>query len=747
MILRRARCIEVGLLLAAIGSVHAEQCATFLPMLERSRCAQQADALFWKNQPDGGEPVALPKDAWDEQLTDPALLRAVPMQGQAEFRFSGKGAYVLEVFLAERAERPSSFVLLAGGAVADARQEILPGPERLRPGGRNRYLNLVATVEGPTTLTIATPSRAWGLVGLRWTERQEFETFRVAALRRQLKRRLSEPFFGIGERGASLRAAHIEQLGLRLVESRNLAARREGLHAQARAMYWRAAENHEPREVQRAAALIEELLRTNPDDPLIRQMASAGCLRQNTPREQIGGRYCAALEPVPWSIELPASPDAAPAWAANQRRLMHRTEAITRWWVEKRQRENGELGGGWGDDVEILRQWGPLALGFGSEVAARGIRRLADGIWRSDEMLDGYSRSVSDVEHSSEPATDTQPLRAALDPGDHEVRRRLAATAACAYNWIAPGTDGHWRFQSSWFNCRTLDRSRARALDVHLNTRAIGPALWHAYLTRDPKLIELLASWGASWRHAQQQTAHGKPAGAFPPVLDAQTGDYLIRSQDWAKPQAEWDYFQWSAGAQMSLVALMSALHDLTGQEDWLQAARQGATLAAGPSSASPARTPLPSRPDEVLALMAREGEEAERRLGVNFEMFTSEALWTDRVYYPLPENYRWALFGGEAPRGDRYPNFAVTWGAAAGDVARAVLEAKPDQVALALYNFEPAAVEVPLRLWRLRPGRYQVRGLPGGPAPFVAGQLPHDLKLTIPPRKEVRVVIGFENQ
>jgi hypothetical protein len=746
MILRRTRCIEVGLLLAAVAALRAEQCATFLPMLDRSRCAQQAEALFWKNQPDGAASISLPADAWDEQLTDPALLRAVPVEGPAEFRFSGKGVYVLEVFLAEKAERPSSFVLLAGGTAADQRQEILPGPERLRPGGRNRFLNLVATIEGPTTITIATPSRSWALAGLRWTERQEFETFRVAALRRQLKRRLAEPFFGIGERGASLRAAHIEQLGFRLVESRNLAARREGLHAQTRAMYWRAAENHEPREVQRAAALIDELLRTNPDDPLIRQMASAGCLRQNTPREQIGGRYCAAVEPVPWSIDLPAASGPVPAWAANQRRLMRRTDAITRWWVEKRQRENGELGGGWGDDVEILRQWGPLALGFGSETAARGIRRLADGIWRSEEIRDGYSRTVSDVEHSSEPTTDTQPLRAALDPDDNEVRSRLAATAACAYNWIGPGADGRWRFQSSWFNCRTLDRSPARALDVHLNTRAIGPALWHAYLTRDPKMIELLARWGASWRHAQQQTAHGKPAGAFPPVLDAQTGEYLIRSGDWAKPQAEWDYFQWSVGAHMSLVALMSALHDLTGEEDWLQAATQGAEFAARQSGESAARRPFPSGAEAILAMMAQEGEEAERRLSVNFDMFTSEALWTDRVYYPLPENYRRALFGGEAPRGDRYPDFAVTWGAAAGEVARAVLEAAPDRVGLALYNFEPAAIETPLRLWRLRPGRYQVRGLPGGPTSFTIDRLPHDLKLAIPPRKEVRVVIGFES-
>lgn len=728
-------CILWLLAAGAPVPLRAERCATFQSLLENSRCTQQAEGLFWKNQPDNPEAVELPADTWDERLTDPALLRAVRVSGNAEFDFAAKGAYVIEVFLAERAPKPSSFVLLAGGQPADTRQEILPGPERLMPGGRSRYFSLVATIQGPTTLVIATDSPAYALAGVRWTERQEFESYRVSALRRQLQGRLNEPFFGIGERGASLRASHIEEIGMRLAESRNIAARREGLHAQARAAYWRAVENHQPREVARAGRLIADLLRAIPDDDRIRQMASAGCLRQNSPSERIDGGYCNDVAPVAWEIEVPPGPATAPPWALVQRRLMRRMDAITRWWVEKRQRENGELGGGWGDDVEILRQWGPQALGFGSEVAARGIRNLADGLWKSDEMLDGYSRHVSDVEHSSEPSTDTLPLRAALDPGDPQALTRLATAAACAYNWIAPGGDGRWRFQSSWFNCKTLDTRPERALDVHLNTRAMGPALWHAYLTRDPRMIELLSRWGESWRQAQQQTEHGKPAGIFPPVLESQTGGYLIRSSDWAKPRAEWDYFQWSPGSQRALAALMAALYDLTGVDDWAEAARAG--FAVAPDE------PFPDRPGEILAMLEKEGVETEKRLGVNFDMYTSEVLWTDRVYYPLPVNYRRALFGGEAPRGDRYPDFAVTWAPTQMEVARAVLQAAPDKLALALYSFEPQPAEIRLRTWRLRPGTYRLEGIEAGEQSLRIAGRPHELTLRLPPQRELRVLLS----
>jgi hypothetical protein len=89
-------------------------------------------------------------------------------------------------------------------------------------------------------------------------------------------------------------------------------------------------------------------------------------------------------------------------------------------------------------------------------------------------------------------------------------------------------------------------------------------------------------------------------------------------------------------------------------------------------------------------------------------------ARYTDRVYYPLPPQYRWRLFGGEAPRGDRYPLFAVTWPSLDAEVARAVLEQTPERLRLSLYSFKktkPCPVEV------LAPeaGRYEWRsGTPG---------------------------------
>jgi hypothetical protein len=343
-------------------------------------------------------------------------------------------------------------------------------------------------------------------------------------------------------------------------------------------------------------------------------------------------------------------------------------------------------------------------------------------------------------------------------------------------NWIARQPDGKWRFRGSWFNCAEFDSKPERAVDVHMNTRALGPALWHAYFTRDPKLIERIALWAESWVEAMRSTRHGKPAGIFPSAIRSPDGGYLIGSTRWDKPDVEWDYYQWSGNSQESMTALLLAVYDLTGDRRWLQAAGEtfrvmedcqaharlceeirgapGAFLdwrrLTGDSRYDRYFEYAANEQDEkgVLTSMARLARETERRLSHNFEMLTSEVLFTDRVYYQLPGVYRRHLFGGESPRGDRYPTFAVTWPSTGAEFARAVLEASVVSAKLRLYSFEAKPASVPVRLWRLAPGRYRWRSFDAEGKPLAGGSIelarsPGIIELPLPPRRELTVVIA----
>ena len=51
-------------------------------------------------------------------------------------------------------------------------------------------------------------------------------------------------------------------------------------------------------------------------------------------------------------------------WVGAQRTAVVGLLSVLRFWCQERQAPDGQLGGGWGDDVEVWRNWTPILLGF-----------------------------------------------------------------------------------------------------------------------------------------------------------------------------------------------------------------------------------------------------------------------------------------------------------------------------------------------------------------------------------------------
>lgn len=688
--------------------------------------------LVWLNRP--ALPALVPATmTLDPGLRLPEIRSAVVVAGTQRFRIENQGEFILEVFIQLSPAADSDLVLESGGRFLDSR--LLAAPLRMYPGAtRRRIWALSGVVRGREEFQLRSTYPEFLLVAARWTARQEFERDLAHALAERIRLMSADPFFeGLNQS----RAARLRQLGDLALHSNQPAVRQQGLLGAARGAYWQAAENHEPRDIRLAGELLDKTLAEMPANSVVRQMASSSCAWRNTGVAR--GMPCTPamqkVSGVPWEPSDKTDLSGAPRWAAAQWRLRARVEEITRYWVRERQRPNGELAGGWGDDVEILRQWGPIALGLGSAVAEEGIRRLALGVWNSGILKDGYNAGIEDVEHAAEPSSDTLPLLAAIAPFEEDSRRKLQIAAACAHNWIARQPDGQWRFRSSWFNCAQHDPAPQRAVDVHLNTRAMGPALWHAWLTRDPQLVALIARWGESWLAAMRSTAHGKPAGMIPAAIRSAGGDYLLGAR-WDKPDVEWDYFQWSRGSQESIAHLFQALHDMTGDAKWRDAARQA---FAAIDLALPEVAESPE--DALLDSLSLDMEQAASKLALDFDMYTREAIYTDRVYYALPVLLTTRLFGGGAPRGDRAPDFAVTWPPVSPRFARLVTASGSTTLRALLFSFENAPGEATLRLWRLKPGAYRWSAGSASGQLSIA-KLPADLKVPLPPRAQVRLIV-----
>ncbi len=735
-------------------------------------CAGSSAELVWLNAPASRQLAPIQKRSWDPPhcCWDPAVLdkpfsHGTAVTGDLEFEFRGEGRHLVEVFLYQPGGDRNRFFILEVEGQAEDKRATYATPQ----------FSLVGWVGKGQKFRIRSAGEKYVVAAVRWTPADTFERVHIPRLVKRGRVLLASPFLPDGTRRLPY---FVEQVFTRLHRSSNRDVSREGLLGEMRLVYWRLAEAAQESDFILLSELLAKGLKQMPEDTLFRQMASGACRGQNQPRmaERIPAMFpCEQVNPVPWAVDLPPMPPGAPAWAVAQRMLSARLEKLTTWWVEKRQRENGELGGGWGDDVEILRSWGPQALGFGSQVAAHGLRKLAEGLWRNGNIVDGYAKKISDSEHSAEDIADTQPLLAATFPEDPEIIARLKQTTACSENWLIRQPDGFWRFRGSWFNCSEFSPNPDHAIDVHYNVRAMGPALWYASLTRDPAVIERVVRWAESWLRALRSTDHGKPAGVIPPVLISSNGSYLVRSQHWDKPNAFWDYFHWSGYSQEGLTNLLLAVYDLTGEKKWLDAVGETFQVlehcGTFPRICSEIRqrpeafyewrrltgsarydAQFPNLPDtdatRALALMEGEAQKAVERIGYNFDLYTSEPMWTDRIPYGLlSAEYKSYLFGGDAPRGERYPTFAVTWPATKASFARAVLNTTGTSAELRLYSFEPQTVHIPVRLWRLQRGKYEWESSSVGREPsmrreFEFNRSAQKLELLLPPQEEVTIRI-----
>jgi hypothetical protein len=562
-------------LLGLIPQAALAGCYCFVEPLATSDCTRTQSELVWLNPVRLLERVSLPRLPYDRQIYDPALSQGLAVKGDLQFDLRAPGPQVVEIFLVTPPDDTHSFVLEAGGKPIDSRHEAVVSPAPPSPRDGMRMLTLMGVLNG--SFAVRSTATRYVISAIRWTPQKRFEEEVAPAWLDRTRQLSADPFF---EDLRAQRRDSLQQLYDRLALGSRAEIRREAVVGRARMAYWLAAENQEPRDIARADSLFREAFNLAPDDRILRQVISSSCSGRNVESGRMPyGGYCLQAEPVPWSVVVPPDAAGAPEWAVRQRRLAARLEAITRWWVERRQQSDGQIGGGWRSDAQILRQWGPQALGLGASVAATGIRRLADGIWASGLPANEDGSGVMDEGRSWEPLADAQSWMAALAPEDANVIARLRQAAE----------------------------------------HAKGPALWYAYFTGD---------------------------GAGDP----------------GRPEA--------AGQRSGSAADVSAF--------------------------------------DVTWAMTTQAGESESILARDFDMYTSEVIYPDRVYYPLSLDYTRYLFGGDAPRGDRYPAFAVTWPPAETAFARAVVAATSTALRLRLYSFETKPSTVQVRVWRLKPGKYR---------------------------------------
>jgi hypothetical protein len=446
----------------------------------------------------------------------------------------------------------------------------------------------------------------------------------------------------------------------------------------------------------------------------------------------------------------------APAWAGAVYEAFNREIDLGEWWIRNRQQPDGSLGGGWGDDVEILRTLGAFAsvCPDASPELMRGVRLLVDGVWNSGSIdrEAGYFAEVDDAEHGGEWTGDTLTSMTRLDHGNPVYIERAMKTGKLMRDlWMDHTPDGLFMMRSNYLGATGVGLEGTHN-DSRINFRCASPARSVLRYNRLPALQKLYLEWADTWWAAAMSTDRGKPRGVIPEEIGYPSG--IIggnNSPTWYEadhpPNTENGNWGGSGGYQNYIVDLFLLAHELTKDARYLEPLRLQAAYAekhlpasaresiyfregrlhaslweshppgspawiAGKLSTAPRQwqkiqerlKPKPASSEARVDLLATAAKEAEAEIeGARRRLphTTSEAMATDRVHFPGMKNAV-RIMTGAAEHGE---GSLVSYHGLGRQFAAAVLRADAIQVRVVVYNFDNADKEANLVCWTLRPG------------------------------------------
>jgi len=222
----------------------------------------------------------------------------------------------------------------------------------------------------------------------------------------------------------------------------------------------------------------------------------------------------------------------APEWALAERDCMARLRNWAYYWIDHQQ-PDGQFGGQYEDDVELVCGWPLLALAQDDAKVWQSLRLLAEGVWKSRPFLEqfGYDR-LTDVEHAAENISYSQPMMVVLDRDDPKWSQRCSrSTKTVAEYFLSRNQKGHLQFRSDFFGFdpRTLKpvtREKDRPFDIPEAAKALKPALYAVWATDDQRAKHVMLDYGRTWVDASEDVdGPGRIKGMLPHRIQWPSGE------------------------------------------------------------------------------------------------------------------------------------------------------------------------------------------------------------------------------
>ncbi|MEK6336219.1 MAG: LamG-like jellyroll fold domain-containing protein [Acidobacteriota bacterium] len=520
------------------------------------------------------------------------------------------------------------------------------------------------------------------------------------------------------------------------------------------------------------AMLIEERP-TNPKLNLYNRFAGdvTDLLRVN-PNHWLGQAYwydSNRTHPKP-AFTQPRPPEGVPLWAFRQVEQLKNLKQFVLWYIDHRQIENGEFGGGLSDDGDLTNVWpGTALMGSEPEKVKESLLRELDAFYEQGMFTNGLPAIQADELHSYEEGIQVLGQSLLLDYGDPKQLERAMETSRSVIKLTGVNNAGHRHFRTSYYNGNTMAVEEPWGWAKPSSILVLHPGMMLVDYNGNPQMKKIITELADGFLAHRRKNPNGDTrqsmAIRFADDQEAPNNRGNVAPVYWAAWKWTGDDrylrpFQ-DEGPRALETIPSNALDQLGLRQTWgnevAAMTKAGANRPANPNgqrlNVPPANNPavlhlawqVTGDKSFLESLYASQIESSALREYIN----TEGSLWIDRVDVPNAELQRARLGGLALVRNSLYPGHAVSWtfAAPAVDESAAILvpNATAQSLKIVAYNLNPGPVKTTMTAWDLAPGRWElVQGVdsnsddsPDGRTVTTTLELERSrsIEITLPPR------------
>lgn len=472
------------------------------------------------------------------------------------------------------------------------------------------------------------------------------------------------------------------------------------------------------------AFLVEEHTTSKRQGLYRRLYADISDLLKVDPDNQIGREYWGDITygSQGWpAFEQPKPTNGEPLWAFRQLEDLKLVSKFVNWWVDERQSDYGDFGGGISDDTDLLQQWpGLVLMGVQPDKLTTSHDRLADAAHKNGMFTDGLSTIVTDELHAYEEGINSDSEAMYIHYGEPKAVERMFATVKALPRVIDKNPAGHVHFNTNWYSGKISYREGPWEWQKPYSFGVTHPAILTSDYNGDKTARDLVLGL------ADGYLAHVGKDGSYPNEInwrsDAERGGTVLQGSGADGPfQVFWQAYRLTGDAKYLVpikwriskngIKSLGSINENALTEMGLADATKDTILKAAAKGGALERYSAWTLTGDKKFLEDLYADEIQFN-DQHMYMHTEGHWWSDRVELPSDILQRTRMGGIANKRSQMTPGHTVSWrfdGVDGTDVALLVKDATKTGFKVIAYNTTDKPVTATMTGWNVAPGQWSL--------------------------------------